>query len=310
MLLSLFLVAGIAGCGAGPSDEEAAIVTTGSLSDGPHPTGESLYQLLYAGEHGDAAFAAGQQARAKGWLGGLSPSPEQLEGLQELARVRAELEREAEDERAVLDKRERALLPPLYNEIAALYSRPSPPSQEELAELGQRLESARAEIEAGIDPARAQYARVTKLFGVAKETAGLFPEDQRPALAAARFLLGRSVHPLSTPGGEVANLGSTWEALDFAALKVDPRDADEAQMDVGGLFAAERLGRAGSSVLVDNQLASILMVASGTPGFAEAVGVDPGAPPTGTVPSGGPAPQTGAPPAGPTPPAPPSDRID
>ncbi|MEC8423231.1 MAG: hypothetical protein VX000_05600 [Myxococcota bacterium] len=272
MLLSLLLAAGLAGCGAGPAGGEDVVVAEGSLADGPRPTGQPLYQLLYAGEHGDAAFASGQHARARGWLSGLSPSPEQLEGLRRLARVRSQLEREAADERALLDSRERVLLPPVYDDIAALYSRPAPPSSAELASLAVRLESARAEVEKGIDPARAQYTRVTRLFVVAQETASLFPEDQRPALAAARFLLGRSVHPLSTPGGEVASLGSTWDAMDFAALKVDPRDDEEGEMDVGGLFAAERLGQAGSSVLVENQLASILMVASGTPGFSDAIG--------------------------------------
>lgn len=305
MLLSLFLVAGLTGCDPQPTDGQSVAVAAASLADGPHPAGEPLYQLLYAGEHGDAAFASGQQARARGWLSGLSPSREQLEGLRDLARVRADLEREASDERAELNAREQELLPPLYNEIAALYSRPSAPTREELAEVARRLESARAEVEAGIEPARAQYTRVTRLFVVAKETAGLFTEDQRPALAAARFLLGRSVHPLSTPGGEVANLGSTWDAMDFAALKVDPRDADEGQMDVGGLFAAERLGQAGSSVLVENQLASILMVASGTPGFAEAVGASAGSPsPRGADPSDEPAPLASETPAMAGPPTP------
>ncbi len=239
----------------------------------PGPAGEALYQHLYAGEYGEGAQASGDRARMLAWLASLDPSREELLALQDLVALNQRLQAEARAETETLGAREAALLNPIYAELLGLYARPAPPTEAELAPLAARLEQARAKVEEGIDPHGARFDRVVELFEACAALVRSLPEDRRRALGEARFFLGRKLGPFSTPGEGAALLGSTWEALDFAALKVDPRDATEGHMDIGGLWAAERVRGGQSDSLLENQLATILMVASAMEGLNQAIEV-------------------------------------
>lgn len=274
MLLSLLLLAAaVAAPDPTPADGAA-----GSASGGP-----PLYQLLYAGEHGDAAHAAGQRLRARIWLDHLAPTPEQARALRELVALAAALRQEQDAERAALGAREVALLLPLYAELDALLDRPGASDPAALQDLATRIAAARGEVTAEADPAVTGFRRVTKLFEAARSAVRTFPADQREALGAARLLLERSVSPLRTPGADAAQLGGTWEAMDFAALKVDPRDAAADPLDIGGLWSTEKIDQAGNTDLIEAQLAAILMVAAQEPALATALGVAP--PPPATAPA-------------------------
>ena len=266
MLLSLLL---LGACASSPDPQPAA------APEAAEATAPPLYQLLYAGEHGDATHAAGQRLRATIWLRQLDPTPAQRAALTDLVQLAGRLRAEQDAERAALGARERELVLPIYDELARALDAPGGPDPAALAALEARLAEARAQVTADLDPAVTGFRRITLLYEAARGVVRRFPAEQRADLGAARLLLERSVSPLRTPGADAAQLGGTWEAMDFAALKVDPRDGAAGPLDIGGLWSTEKIEQAGNTELIEAQLAAILMVASAEPALARALGVPP-----------------------------------
>ena len=267
----------------------APATTVGAAGEAAEATPTPLYQLLYAGEHGDRAHAAGQRLRATVWLRQLDATPEQRAALVALVTLAGQLRGQQDAERATLGAREHTLLMPLYDELAVALDAPGGPDPNTLTDLGARLAAARAQVTADLDPAVTGFRRITRLYEAARGVVRQFPAEKRADLGAARLLLERSVSPLRTPGADAAQLGGTWEAMDFAALKVDPRDSSSGPLDIGGLWSTEKIDQAGNTELIEAQLAAILMVAAADPALAAALGVVPSAP----APAPAPAPEAG-----------------
>lgn len=239
----------------------------------PGPTGEKLYQLLYAGEQGERAHAAGQRARMLAWMEAMVFETGQIEGMIALARrFRAE-DAEAAADLARRDAREAELVTPIYEELVRLYATGQPVTDEALAPLATRLEAARAAVDGGTSPQAAAYARASRRLGRVQPWIDTLSRAQQATLAQCRFFLARRLGPFTNPGDYGTWLGTTWSGGDFGALRATLRPADEGHMDVGGLWSTEDLrGRPGQT-LQGLQLAVLVLFALEEPGLVEAAQV-------------------------------------
>lgn len=236
----------------------------------PGPSGEKLYQLLYAGERGEAAFAAGQRARMLAWMDALALSGPQVEGMMRLAwELRAEAAR-AEEERAAADEAERERVLPVYEELVRLYARGTPVTDAELDGLATRLEAARLAVDGPEGRVKGAYARAWRRLQRVQPWIDTLTDPQQAALAQCRFFLARRFGPFTNPGDYGDWLGTTWTAGDFGALRATLRPDDEGHMDIGGLWAAEDLrGRPGQR-LQGLQLSVLVLFALEEEGLVEA----------------------------------------
>ena len=274
----------------------------------PTPEGERLFQLLYAGETGDAAWAQGQKARIFGWLRIMELSPGELNALLVLSDEVAGLAAAAEAHRAQQDARELAAYGPIYARINAALTNPAT-TDGDLAALAGELETARKSLEAEGDPWVQQLDDLDNLLDKVEPWYEILDRSKRERASAARFFLTRRAAPLTNPGEYAALTGMIWDGGDFSALHRTGRPQQQYQLDLGGLWSMEALRSAPGEYLKKRQVQSILVLALLEPAFAPALRdwlaatAPPGpastdAPPAGSSPSGSP------PAAPPTPPSP------
>jgi len=280
LLLACGTSGSVSGSGAGAGADATAAAEQPAASSleatpppAPGPEGEKLYQLLYGGEVGPQAHASGQRARMLAWLASMDLSEAQLRGL--LALVDAAAAKQAEDQATMqaLGAQEQAFYTPVYQQLVQLYASGEPVQDAQLAPLAAQLEQARAQVQAQGDARAAHFRRVAQVFALAQAWAEGLTADQRSRLGQARFFLGRELGPFVNPGDYADFLGTTWAGGDFGSLRATLRPADEGQMDIGGLWSAERVQGAPEHELQSYQLTVILMFAVQSEGLRPAIEV-------------------------------------
>ena len=166
----------------------------------PGPNGEKVYQILYAGEFGTQARAAGQRARMLAWMHAVAFTPAQLDGLLALAAQARVDEAESAAAIARVDAAEGASLPPVYDELVALYANGADVRDTDFAPLAPRLEAARTQAYGAADPRTERYAYVARTLWRVRLWAEALPERQQERLGECRFFLQRRLGPFTAPG--------------------------------------------------------------------------------------------------------------
>ncbi|MFZ5480249.1 MAG: hypothetical protein ACOZNI_26025 [Myxococcota bacterium] len=239
-----------------------------------HPSGEKLYQLLYAGETGVAARQMGQRARMLVWFRVMELSDDQLRGLRKLVentRVQVAADTAAVD---AVGEKERAALGPVYQEIITTYGKPeADPTEAELAALAAKLEAAVNAVTAEGDPRQEQILRVRALLNDVQPWIDTLSQAQQEKLGLSRFLLAHRTHPYLTPAGYSALVGMEWDGGDFRTIDDTVRSEDERQMDLGGLWSTEAMRSAPGRYLTTRQLRAMVLMATLEPGLIEAIEV-------------------------------------
>lgn len=236
----------------------------------PGPNGEKVYQILYAGEFGEAARPAGQRARMLAWMNAVGFSNEQLEGLLHLAStVRAAEERDT-NALAALGAAEGESLLPVYQDLVAQYAAGGNATDAQLAPFAARLEGARTAAYGGTDPRGAHYAAVSRALELVNRWVQSVPANQQRTLGECRFFLQRRLGPFTNPGDYEKWLGTAWNGADFASLRAAGRPVDEGQMDIGGLWADDA---SADQSLPGLRVAVLLLFAIEEDGFMEAAQV-------------------------------------
>ncbi|MFZ5481681.1 MAG: hypothetical protein ACOZNI_33265 [Myxococcota bacterium] len=239
----------------------------------PGPSGEKLFQVLYAGETGEAAFAAGQRVRVRAWLDVMAFSAAELDGLRALVRDVRALVEEDRRARARLDGLELAAFSPIYAELDARLAAEGPLSEDEAAAFAARLETARAAVYGEEDPHVAQVARVRKLLNLTTPWIDGLPADKRDRLHLCRFFLAKESNPILNPADYQAIVGMDWDGGDFTALAATEAPKDQSHMDVGGLWSVEHLRAPPGAYLQHRQLQAIVVMAVTQPALGEVLGV-------------------------------------
>jgi hypothetical protein len=239
-----------------------------------NPSGEKLYQLLYAGENGDVAREMGQRARMIVWFRVMELSDDQLRGLRRAAEAtRAHI---VEDAQAVeaLGARERELYGPVYRDVVEAYRKAgAEPTEEELAALAKRLEDAIAVVQADGDPRQLQLIRVRAMLNDVQPWIDSLSQAQKEKLGDSRFLLAHRASPYLAPAAYADLVGMEWDGGDFRTIDDTVRSADEKQMDLGGLWSTEAMRSAPGRYLTTRQLRAMVLMAAMEPGLVEAVEV-------------------------------------
>ena len=234
--------------------------------EGADPAETRLYQLLYAGEFGPEAQAAGQRVRMTGWLRSLELSGEQLVTLASLGqRVQQEsaLDRRA---RAEVGAREAAALTPIYAKLEAALVRPEV-STAELEALSLELAQAREAFTAEHDPRTAHRDRVRSLVSAAGAWMAGLSHEQRVAVGGCRFVLLEQAAPLTNPGSYASMVGMIWDRGDFSALQAGEDIQLDDPLDLGGLWALEHLRAPPSGYMLQSARDGMLLLALMDPAF-------------------------------------------
>lgn len=235
------------------------------------PTGEKLYQLLYAGEVGQEAAASGQQARLMAWLAVMEFSDEQLDALVALRSGLDEMRAEQAADRARLDALELATLGPIYDRITAAYAAGAGPDEDTLAALAEELEAARAVVYGERDPRALELERVQVLMASLEPWVGALSPSQQHDLGHSRFFLRRRLGPLLNPGDYGDLTGISWDGGDFRGVNTTFPDDDEHHMDIGGLWSTEFMRAPPELYLTRLQLKALTLMALEEPGLDEAI---------------------------------------
>lgn len=234
---------------------------------------QQLYQGLYADEVADGAHPLGQRARMLVWMHHVGLTEEQVRELEALrARVVADM---AADTQAIGEagSREASLLMPVYADVIRAYTAGSPPSDETVAQLGARLEGARAAVRAEEDPRKERYLRVRATLNAVTSWVESLDSKQRARLGNSRFFLRKRLGPLVNPGDYEAVIGTLWDAGDFNSLRYASLDPEREAMDLGGLWSAENVRTEANDHLGKLQLAALTTMALLEPGLDQAIEV-------------------------------------
>jgi hypothetical protein len=269
-------VLGLTGCEVRPEEfVRASVVPSVKLPEaGPpaasEPGQQRLFQLLYAGEYGDAAWARGQRARVMMWLATMEFSAEELSGLAELAGQVQKLAEEDRSLHAALDSREQAAYGPIYAELEArlMAGKLSDP---ELQDLAERLEAARQGVLAEEDPWKAHLTRVQALLDAVTPWARSLNATRRAKLGESRYFLARRAAPLLNPAEYASLVGMVWDGGDFSSMALTGRPMEQRHMDIGGLWSLEALRSPPSAYLLERQVQAILVLALLEPALPEAL---------------------------------------
>lgn len=263
------------------SDDLAAVATlpvTELQAPPPTATGpgqKRLFQLLYAGESGDAAWSMGQRIRVQAWLASIRLRPTELRRfIQVVIDVRAAVAAGAVAEKLV-EEAEFASLAPVYAELEARLVAGGEVTDAELAVFAEKLSSARVTAYGATTPDVARQERVRALLDVVAGWTGQLPEATHLKLAQARFFLVRRASPLGNPGAYHALVGLDWDGGEFSHLKETESAVDQPQMDIGGLWALEKLRAPPGRYLAARQVQAIVVLAALEPALAEALGINP-----------------------------------
>lgn len=265
------------GCKMDSTDFQRAPVLEPIALEGPTPppvatpSGEKLYQLLYAGEVGDQAAGLGQRARMLAWLATMELSDRQLgqlvDLLDDLDAAQAKQDRYREQQ----DARELARLGPVYASVADAYADGGRPDEARLAAFAADLQSARAELYAERDPHAEQLERVRMLLTWIEPWIASLSDQQRQTLSQCRFFLRRRTGPLLNPGDYGDLTGISWDGGDFRGVNTTLRDDDEHHMDIGGLWSTEFMRAPPNLYLEQLQLQALVLMALREPGLREAI---------------------------------------
>gem|GEM_PF-1251137 len=241
-----------------------------SAPEGTEPAETRLYQLLYAGETGDTAFAHGQRVRMVAWLRTVELSNVELEALAMLG-IRAQAEMAADREaRAADDVREAQVLGPIYARLEAALADPKT-STATLEGLATELASARATLYADRDPAQAHRDRIRSLIIGTSAWMSDLTHDQRVAIGSCRFVLNEHAAPLTNPGAYASLVGMVWDRGDFSALQTGEAVTADGPLDIGGLWALEHLRAPPSGYMVESARAGMLLLALLDPAFLPSI---------------------------------------
>ena len=237
------------------------------------PSGEKLYQMLYAGEFGSGATPAGQRLRILAWAAYVNFSPEQLEALLKISDAVHRIEAENARDMQLLDETESAALVPAYQELITHYANEGTVGDTELGAESLTLERARLAAYGGTDPRGAHYQGVMKALRKVNGWVANQPEDMQKRMGACRFFLQRRLGPFTNPGDYGLWLGTAWSGANFASLKTELRPVDEGQMDIGGLWSADEVEKSPEGSLHGLRVAVLLLFAIESEGFPEALEV-------------------------------------
>lgn len=213
--------------------------------DAPPPPAEAedeaaLYQELFAGETSDEARAWGQRARMLAWFRYMELTDEQLVGLSELSEALGEREQRIAEARAITGEAELGALTDGYGRAIELLATGRGPLDEDLEILASDLSAARADAGA----AALLRVRHTELRGMLDDTQrwiSTLDTDQQAALGTSRFLLRHQVGTLTAPGDHGELLGTMWDGMAFDSLMLARVPDDTEPLDIGGLWATEKV---------------------------------------------------------------------
>ncbi len=235
------------------------------------PSGEKLYQLLYAGEMGHAAYAQGQRVRMLAWFDALALTDDQLRGLRSLAASVTDAEASVQRERETLGEREKTAYTPIYDALSTRLMEPAPLTEEEGAAFAARLEVARADVYGSGDPRVEHYARVRALLVLTRPWVASLAGQQRAQLRESRFLLARRLGPFVSPGDYSSLVGAMWDGGDFGSLRATLRPSDEGHLDLGGLWSVEAMQSGPERSLEGLQAEALVLMAALEPELPAAI---------------------------------------
>ncbi len=237
-----------------------------SAPEGSSPPETRLYQLLYAGEHGDSAHALGQRVRMAAWLRTVALSDAQLTQLVELG-IKVQNGAQADrDARAELAARELDALAPIYGRLEAALATPET-SIEALETLAVELAEARAALYGDAAPQQAHRQRIGVLIDDISAWLTGLSRAQRLQINHCRFVLAEHAAPLTNPGSYASLVGMNWDRGDFSALQTGTEASDDGPLDIGGLWALEHLRAPPSGYMVHSARAGMLLLALLDPAF-------------------------------------------
>lgn len=239
----------------------------------PGPSSEKLYQMLYAGEFGDGATAAGQRLRILAWSSYVGFDPKQLTSLIGLSDTVRDLEAQGARDLQALGESEGTALNPVYQDLIGRYANGSTVTETELQGAADRLEQAKIQAYGGTDPRGAHYQGVMKVLRMVNSWVSAQPKEMQEKIGACRFFLQRRLGPFTNPGDYGLWLGTAWSGANFASLKTELRPVDEGQMDIGGLWGADEVENSPEASLHGLRVAVLLLFAMETEGFVEALEV-------------------------------------
>lgn len=254
-----------------PAEAEAPVVEVAPPpAEGPDQT--ALYQELFAGETGPEARAWGQRARMLAWFRYMELTGEQLDGLAEL-----QVSLQAREQRIRIAQGEAAdaeleALQDGYGRAIEVLAGTREPGDGDLAILATDLAAARTEAGAGT----LYRVRHTELRGMLDDTQAwidTLDEDQQAALGTSRFLLRHQVGPLSAPGDHGELLGTMWDGMAFDALTLGRLPTDPEPLDIGGLWATEKVRGTPDQRLSAVQRRVLVLLAGRQEGLTSAIDV-------------------------------------
>ncbi len=272
-LLSLVL-----GCMVSAGDLSAVPTLPATAFEAPPPKADSaeqerLFQVLYAGEVGDPSFEAGQRVRVRAWLASMGFTALERESLTvAAAAVAKEFELSNQEERAFAEA-ESAVLVPIYAEMETRYTSGQQVTEDEMATWAKRLTAARVTAYGEGTPASVRQARVRSTLDAVAPFVSQLSEDGRLRMTAARFFLVRRASPFGRVGAYHALVGLDWDGGEFPQLEVDTTSLEQPHMDIGGLWALEKLrGAPAGQYLTGRQVQAIVVMACLEPALIEALG--------------------------------------
>lgn len=245
---------------------------------------ERLFQLLYAGESSDVAWELGQRVRVRAWLSSIHLREAEMEGFKRIVGEVLAAVQAAETEEHTLESAELASLGPVYQDLEARLESGSEVTDEEYARFAERLSAARVAAHGDLPPEAARQERVRALLDIVARWQGQLPHDTQIKLSEARFFLVRRASPFGNPGAYHALVGLDWDGGEFSSLSETEAPADQKQMDIGGLWALEKLRAPPGKYLSARQIQAIIVLAALEPALTEVLG------PTSQSPAPAPAP--------------------
>jgi len=241
-----------------------------SAPEGASPRETRLYQLLYAGEHGDPAHALGQRVRMAAWLRTVELSDTQLTSLVELGikvQAGARADRAARTELAT---REVAALAPIYDRLELALATPgTTPAQ--LEDLATELARARELLYGDAEPQVAHRDRIRAMIGDISTWLTALNRAQLQQINHCRFVLSEHAAPLTNPGSYASLVGMIWDRGDFSALQMGDEITADGPLDIGGLWALEHLRAPPSGYMVESARAGMLMLVILDPAFLPSI---------------------------------------
>jgi len=236
------------------------------------PEQEALYQVLFAGEHGETGRRWGQRARALAWFTSMDLTEEQLGGLASVREALAAREATIRTAEKAAAAAEAEALRPVYADLLPLLAQGHEADPEELAAAGTRLSEARDRSGRGT----LSRIRHEQLRSMLEDTRGWIDEltpDQQLVLGSSRFMLRHEVGPLVAPGDHSELLGTVWDGASFDSLVLGRLPEGEEPLDIGGLWASEDVRNTPDKRLGGVQKQVLVLLAARSPGLGQAIEV-------------------------------------